>query len=221
MDNRCPNCSQDLAGKFLKTKAIEGESMGIKFPVPICPNCKTLLTVTRNESDKSVGLTAVLLIAIFGVTRTFFEQYSWHVGITLIFIAIIGALWYNHFFLKRVPRWKVYHGADAGELSQPAKRPSYEYVYWRRPTRRITLSYREFFQDLLISTVFFLPFVLIIGLKMDFAPSEIILSGIVFFVAICIWRVILALYDMGNGWEFLIIMLFFMLTMVISLAVYL
>ena len=219
MDNRCPNCSQDLGRKFLKTKAIQDECKGMKVPVPICPNCKTLLTVTRNESDKSLGLTAVLLIAIFVVTRAFFEQYSWHVGITLIFITIIGVIWYNYFFLKRVSRWKVYHGADAGEVSQPAKRPSYEYVYWRRPTRRLTLSYREFFQDLLLSTLF-LPVVFILGLRMDFSPSRIIFSGIVFFVAICIWRIILAHYEMGNGWEFLILMLFFMFTMLISLAVY-
>jgi len=158
-------------------------------------------------------------LTFFAVTRAFFEQYSWHVGITLIFITIIGVIWYNYFFLKRVPRWKVYHGADAGEVSQPAKRPSYEYVYWRRPTRRLTLSYREFFQDLLLSTLF-LPVVFILGLRMDFSPSRIIFSGIVFFVAICIWRIILAHYEMGNGWEFLILMLFFMFTMLISLAVY-
>lgn len=219
MDNRCPNCGQDLSGKFLKTKAIEDECKGMKVPVPTCPTCKTLLTVTRNESEKWIGLAALLLIAIFGVTRTFFEQYSWHVGITLIFIAIIGALWHKHFFLKRVPRWKVYNGSDSSELSRQAKRPSYKFVYWRRPSRRMTLSYREYFRDLLISTLILVPF-LLFGMRMDFAPSEIILSGMVFFVAICIWRVILALYDMGNGWEFLMIMLFFMLTMLISLALY-
>ena len=220
MDNRCPNCNQDLGGKFLKTKAIEGAFKRMKVPVPICPNCKTLLTVTRNEFDKSVLLTAAFLIAIFGVTRAFFEQYSWHVGITLIFIAIFGVIWYNRFFLKRVPRWRVYDEADAREVSRRAKRHGYHYVYWRRPTRRITLSYREYFQDLLLSTLFFVPLVFIFGLRMDFTPSEFILSGILFFVVICIWRVILALYDMGDAWEFSILMLFVMFSMLIALAVY-
>ena len=124
-------------------------------------------------------------------------------------------------YLKREKRWKLFVRAEDHWMSITEKlREINNWGSINRPTRSRTFSFRQYLKNLVIPVLFLLPLIFIMGMRISLAGTGLALAGIVYLFVIFASQLITSHFEMGDFWDKLILVYFFVFSLLISAAIH-
>jgi hypothetical protein len=216
MDRTCPECHANLMFKRLKTFQIEyPRHSGYKLILAHCLKCHSPLEPNDHPSEFWAGVVFLLFLSA-PVFTVFYADKNLLPVISLSIIAAysVGLTWFYRVYMKDHRRWKAFIRNEDDWMKRDSERLN---ILSRRPKRNINFRFQQYLKDLALSVVLILPLA-VLGFNLDFGVSGFILSFALSFMFICFWQLIVSHFDMGMWWSFALLMYFFMLSLLLSIA---
>ena len=223
MDRTCPKCHADLRFKRLRTSQIEyPRHSGYKLILAHCVKCNSPLVPKDNPSELWAGLSLfIFLSALVWVFLSLDRKPAVLTGLLLLLLYGLGMARFYGSHLKNEKRWKLFVRAEDHWMSIDDKlRERNSPASITRPTRSRTFNVREYLKNMVFPIFFLLPLIVVIGMRISLSVTGLALVGIVYFFINCASQLIHSHFEMGHFWEVLILVYFFVFSLLISSAIH-